>query len=97
MTIEDLNIVKNYLRIDDEYEDIFLQELMEISEIYIDSMVGEDYKQNLKGVKLANLLQLKLISDMYENRSTEVATSTKQDRIVTSILDKLSLTGDING
>lgn len=87
MTLEE---VKNYLRIDDIYEDNFLNELIEVSQIYIDSMVGEYYKQDIKAIKLANLLQKKLISDMYENRSTEIPQNTKQDRIVTSILDKLS-------
>lgn len=87
MTLEE---VKKYIIIDDDYEDDFLNDLIETSEIYIDSMVGEDYKVDKKAMKLANLLQKKLIADMYENRSTEVPQSTKQDRIVTSILDKLS-------
>lgn len=85
-----LQEIKDYLKIDEEYEDCFLNELIETSEIYIDSMVGEAYKTDRKAIKLANLLQKKLISDMYENRSSEVSTNTKQDRIVTSILDKLS-------
>jgi uncharacterized phage protein (predicted DNA packaging) len=87
MTLEE---IKDYLKIDDTYEDNFLTELIEVSQIYIDSCVGEYYKTDTKAVKLANLLQKKLISDMYENRSTEVPANTKQDRIVTSILDKLS-------
>lgn len=88
MTLED---VKNYLRIDSEDDDTYLSELLEVSLIYIDSMVGEDYKTNEKAVKLATLLQKKLISDMYENRGTEIPNNTKKDIIVTSILDKLSL------
>ncbi|RXM57210.1 head-tail connector protein [Clostridium tetani] len=91
-----LEEIKDYLRIDDDYENVFIQELMEISEIYIDSMVGENYKTDEKAIKLASILQKKLISDMYENRSTEVPTNTKQDRIVTSILDALTLSGDSN-
>lgn len=92
-----LDIVKNYLRIDDDYENNFLIELIETSGIYIDSMVGEEYKADEKLVKLADVLQLKLISDMYETRSADVPSNIKQDRIVTSILDKLSLYGDMNG
>lgn len=91
-----LEEVKDYLRIDDNYEDIFLQELIEISQIYIDSMVGEGYKTDEKAIKLASILQKKLISDMYENRSTTISTQQKQDRIVTSILDSLALVGDNN-
>lgn len=91
----DIETVKSYLRIDGEDENIFLNLIIQISQIYIDSMVGEAYKTNEKALKLANLLQLKLISDMYENRSTEVPQNTKQDKIVTSILDSLSLVGDV--
>ncbi|AUN22514.1 DNA packaging protein [Clostridium botulinum] len=87
MTLEE---IKDYLKIDDDYEDNSLNELIATSEIYINFMVGEGYKTDNKALKLANLLQKKLIADMYENRSTEVPTNTKQDRIVTSILDKLS-------
>lgn len=86
-----LDEVKDHLRLDDyAEEDILLQELIEVSEIYIDSCVGEGYKIDEKAVKLARLVQKKAISDMYENRSGEILEKTKQDRIVTTILDKLS-------
>lgn len=87
MTLEE---AKKYLRIDDSYEDVFIQELITTSEDYIDSMVGEGYKANDKAKNLAKLLQYKLIADMYENRLSEIANNTKEDRIITSILDKLS-------
>ncbi|HDK7179306.1 TPA: phage gp6-like head-tail connector protein [Clostridium botulinum] len=93
MTLEE---VKQYIRVDDNCEDNFLSQLIEVSEIYIDSCVGTHYKTDSKAVKLATLLQKKLIADMYENRSTEIANNTKQDRIVTSILDFLALAGDTN-
>ncbi len=93
MTVEE---IKDYIIVYDE-SDSFPEELMEISQIYIDSMVGEGYKQDEKMIKLASLLQRKLCADMYENRSTEVPQSVKQDRITASILDKLSnYDGDIN-
>lgn len=85
-----LDEVKNYLRVDGNDEDSFIQELIETSEIYIDSCVGESYKADEKAVKLANLAQKKIINDMYENRSSEVPQSTKQDRIILTIFDKLS-------
>lgn len=85
-----LDEVKSYLRIDYTEDDTLLQELIEVSQIYIDSCVGEIYKTDEKAVKLSGLLQKKLINDMYENRSSEVPQKTKQDRIVTTILDKLS-------
>lgn len=85
-----LDEAKNYLRIDDNYDDIFIESLILVAENYIDSMVGEGYKRDGKAVSLSKLLQYKLIADMYENRSAEVENKTRQDRIVTSILDKLS-------
>jgi uncharacterized phage protein (predicted DNA packaging) len=86
LTLED---VKTYLRIDYEEDDNLLDSLIEVSEEYIDSCVGTAYKSDEKAMKLANLLQKKLIADMFENRGTEISNSTK-DTIVTTILDKLS-------
>lgn len=65
--------------------------MLDVSLIYIDSMVGEAYKTDEKAVKLASLVQKKLINDMYENRGTEITNSSKRNIIVSSILDKLSL------
>ena len=90
ITMVTLPQVKGYLKIEFDEDDIFINQLIETSETYIDSMVGEAYKTDTKAVKLADLLQLKLISDMYEQRGTEVQNNTKQDRIAASILDKLS-------
>ncbi len=85
-----LETVKNYLRIDSVDDDILLNTLIEVSQIYIDSCAGETYKSDIKLVKLAELLKLKIISDLYENRSTEIVSNTKKDITVTTILDKLS-------
>lgn len=82
-----LQQASDYSKIEDD-EDI--QFLVDTSLIYIDSMVGEYYKADEKAVKLADLLQLKLINDMHDNRSTEIPNNTKKDIIVVSILDKLS-------
>ena len=92
----DIQEVKDYIYLDADYEDAFIQELIDVSEIYINSMVGTRYKTDPKLLKLFNIVQKKLISDMYENRSSKVATSTKQDRIVTSILNALVLGGAKN-
>jgi len=88
MTLEE---VKSYLKLDSIDDDEDLPELMEVSQIYIESMVGVAYKADEKAVKLADLLQKKLITDMHENRGTEIPANTKRDRFVISILDKLSL------
>lgn len=85
-----INDIKDYLRVDTNYEDNYIIELIEISDIYIESMVGDAYKIDEKAVKLSNLLRKKLILSMYENRGTEIPANTKKDIIVTSILDKLS-------
>lgn len=87
LTLEE---AKRYLKIDFEDDDEDIESFIEAAEAYIDSMVGIFYKADENAVKLANLLQKKLVNDMYENRNTEIPSNTKQDRIVTSILDKLS-------
>lgn len=87
MTLEG---IKKYLRIDYEDDDDILSELIIVSEEYINSCVGTGYKNDEKAMKLADLLQKKLIYDMYEKRGTEISSNTKKDTIVTTILDKLS-------
>lgn len=87
MTLEE---VKSYLRIDYTDDDDILFELLIVSEEYINSCVGVGYKSDEKAIKLANLLQKKLIYDMYEKRGTEIPNNTKKDTVVTTILDKLS-------
>lgn len=87
MTLEE---IKSYLRIDYTDDDDILSELLIVSEEYINSCVGVGYKSDEKAIKLANLLQKKLIYDMYEKRGTEILNNTKKDTIVTTIIDKLS-------
>lgn len=85
-----LNEAKEHMRIDYVDEDTYIESLIDVSLIYIDSMVGDSYKSNTNAVKLANLLQLKLIEDMFSNRGTKVNNNVTTDIIITSILDKLS-------
>lgn len=92
----DLDRTKNHLRVDFDDDDVYISNLIEISEIYIEACVGEKYKADVKAMKLADLLQLKLIQDMYDNRGTEISNKTKKDKIVDTILDKLSNLGDGN-
>lgn len=89
----DIDEVKSYLRVDYDEDDDYIESLIEVSEIYIESCVGSEYKTDEKAMKLATLLQKKLIYDMYENKGTEISNNTKKDRIVTTILDKLSSFG----
>lgn len=84
-----LEQAKSYIKVDFPDEDEFIEQLIEISEIYIDSLVGDAYKSDSKKVKLAALLQLLVIKDMYENRTLE-ANTTSLNKIAHSILDKLS-------
>lgn len=87
MTLEDL---KSYLRIDYDDDDATLLDLIAISQNYIDAAAGTAYKNDSKAVKLAEILQKKLVYDLYENRGTEIPANTKKDAIVSTILDKLS-------
>lgn len=81
---------QEYLKVDSDYDKDYITELLDTSQIYIESCVGTAYQTDEKAVKLATLLQKKLIADMYDQRGTEIANNTKQDKITQSILDKLS-------
>lgn len=85
-----LDEAKNYLRIDNEFDDVYIESLIDTTQIYIDSCVGEAYKSNDKLVKLANLVQYKLINDLYDSKSSYIQNNMVRDRIVETIFMKLS-------
>ena len=82
---------KDFAKIDYDDEDTILENFIEVAQIYIDSMVGEEYKEDEKAVKLSELALKKIVTDMYENRNANVQSNYRQDPIVNSILDKLSI------
>ena len=82
-----LEQAKNYLR---------------VAEAYIDGCVGTGYKDKAnyendeeyeKGRRIAALLLKRIVSDMYEVRSTTVGSNTKTDNITKTILEKLANVG----
>lgn len=87
MTLEE---AKNYLRIDDNFDDVYIESLIDTTQIYIDSCVGEAYKSNDKLVKLATLVQYKLINDLYDSKSSHIQNNMVRDRIVETIFMKLA-------
>lgn len=88
--LNNLESIKNYLRIDFDEDNNFLNELILISENYIDACVGTGYKKNEKGLNLAKLLQKKFIAELYENRESNIANNIVRDTITTSILEILN-------
>lgn len=93
ITLEEIKIYLN-IDTDDTYYDTFLTELITASYIYIVKMVGYAWLLDETALKLGKILQKKLITDMFENRGSEIPNSTKRDLMVTSILDSLSLVGE---
>ncbi|GAB6150210.1 head-tail connector protein [Clostridium novyi] len=89
-----LEELRNYLKIDYDYEDEFLKELLNISEAYIQSCCGDSYRNNERLLKLAQLAQRKLITDMYSNRNTTIDNKSKRDVMITTIFDLLANAGD---
>lgn len=83
----DLTRVKEYLRIDYDDSDVELNDLIEIAEIYVDEMVGINYKNNAKLLKLAEIAKLNIIQNLYDNKNTDF----KTNKIVNSILNRLAL------
>lgn len=86
-----LDEFKSYANIDYNDDDTIIQNLIDETRIYIDSMVGEDYKKDEKLIKLSNFLLKKLVYTEYDNKGSEVNNNTKTDRYTNSILDKLAL------
>lgn len=87
MTLQE---AKNYLRIDDTFDDNYIQSLIDTTEIYIDECCGSVYKTDEKLVKLSTLVQYKLINDLYDSKSSYVQNNMVRDRIVETIFEKLS-------
>jgi uncharacterized phage protein (predicted DNA packaging) len=81
---------KVYLKIDYDDEDDYIQELVDVTAIYIDSCVGENYKDYDDLVSLSKLVQYKLIADLYESKSTYVEKAMQRDKIVETIFNKLA-------
>lgn len=88
-----LEEVKQYLHVDFDDDDLLIAEFIEVSQAYLDTTVGTAYKNNESLVKIANIVQKKLIHDMYMNRDTR-AINKAQNRMVTTILDVLSNAGE---
>lgn len=91
---EDTVKMMDYLRVYDDEEADFIESLMTTAKIYIESMCGTDYQKDEKALILEDILIKKLVTDMYENRSTTIEGD--RDIIVSSIIHKLSLYGDDN-
>lgn len=88
-----LSEAKNYLKVDCFEDDNYIQNLIDTTQIYIDSCVGEAYKTDIRLLKLATLAQYKLINDLYENRGS--IENVKTDKIIETIFMKLSIVGEI--
>lgn len=89
ITLED---IKQYLNIDldDTYFDSMLSEYITTSLIYIIKNAGEGWITDEHCIYLAKILQKKLITDMFENKGTEISNSTKRDIMVNTIFEILA-------
>ena len=90
----ELESLKNYLHVDYSDDDKYLEELIETSQAFIDVCCGESYKTNEKLVKMADILQKRLIKDMYDNRGYTITENAKEDVITSTILSNLSYGGN---
>ena len=69
-----LELVKKYLRIDEDADDDVLQIMMDAAKQYIIDAVGKYDPENFK----AQLLYLAIVQDLYENRVLNVLEAEKQ-------------------
>ena len=69
-----LEMVKQYLRIDEDYDDEIIRIMMDAAEQYIIGAVGKFDKKNPK----ARMLFLAIMQDLYENRVLNIKEDDKQ-------------------
>lgn len=84
-----LEQIKEFLHVDYEDDDVYIQSLIDVSQNYIDKCCGEDYKADDKLVKLSELALQKLINDMYNNRTQFIPNNVQKDNIINTIFDLL--------
>lgn len=85
----DIETVKEYLRIDDDADDVIIQIMMDAAEQYITDAVGGYDENNPK----TTMLFLMLMQDFYENRILTVKEAEKQrlSYVVTTMVAQLQV------
>ncbi|MCX3068430.1 head-tail connector protein [Cetobacterium somerae] len=89
----DLTKAKEYLRIDEEYEDSLIETLIEFSKEEIENSTGVTFGSG-GDTKTYELAQLIIITDRYENRGSQDL-EFKPNNILSSLYTKLKY-GDYN-
>lgn len=89
----DLTKAKEYLRIDEEYEDSLIETLIEFSKEEIEHSTGVTFGSS-GDTKTYELAQLIIITDRYENRGSQDL-EFKPNNILSSLYTKLKY-GDYN-
>lgn len=89
----DLTKAKEYLRIDEDYEDTLIETLIEFSKEEIENSTGVTFDSG-GDTKTYELAQLIIITDRYENRGSQDL-EFKPNNILSSLYTKLKY-GDYN-
>ena len=89
----DLIKAKEYLRIDEEYEDSLIETLIEFSKEEIENSTGVTFDSS-GDTKTYELAQLIIITDRYENRGSQDL-EFKPNNMLSSLYTKLKY-GDYN-
>ena len=85
----DKNKVKQYLRLD--YEDTLVETLIEVSAGYLSDAI-DDYNEKLKNEIFkakAEMIQLVLIQELYDNRNQAKKDSTDFSYVIRSMISQL--------
>ena len=89
----DLTKAKEYLRIDEDYEDTLIETLIEFSKEEIENSTGVTFDSG-GDTKTYELAQLIIITDRYENRGSQDL-EFKPNNMLSSLYTKLKY-GDYN-
>lgn len=93
LTLEE---VKQFLRIDFEDDDDYINSLITTTRVYIEQCVGTFWKDYTDGIAIFKILSKKLIFNLYENRDRDVIASEKstienKNSVYTNMITLLSI------
>ena len=90
----DLEIIKSYLRIDYEEDDMFLQNILETSDLFLEGAITNwnKIKEDPKYKNKVKTLRLAVIQNLYDNRGLEEK-EPKINHVINSLISQLDILG----
>lgn len=90
----DLELIKSYLRIDYDEDDMLLYNISATADLFLEGAITnwEKIKEDSKYQEKVKILQLAVVQDLYDNRGTGVK-EPKINHIINSLIRQLDIEG----